>query len=96
MPRWTTKCSNWLADAPVGSYYSHMGRRNYSTVTTAKVVEAIDLAGESLGSVARATDTPVSDLRQLLNSERPITVGDLGRVGGFLRIRPSALVGGAA
>lgn len=49
-------------------------------------------AGATITSVSEATGIPAADLR----TPSGMTVDQLGYVGGFLRIHPSALIGAGA
>ena len=60
----------------------------------ANVAAAISSTGESVATVAEATDLTIADLNQRLEGRSPFTVRDLVRVGGFLHFQPSRFLEG--
>jgi len=72
-----------------------MERRFFAATPATQVAAAAARAGETVTSISEATGIPLSALTGADNSAE-LTVSDLGRVGGFLRVRPSELIRGAA
>lgn len=73
-----------------------MARRFQQETTADRVSAAMTRAGYSAVSVSEATGIPVDGLTDRLTGRVMFTVGDLGKVGGFLRLRPSLLIGADA
>ena len=68
-----------------------MHRRSATQTVGTNLSTAIDAAGQTVSSVALATDMPVSDLAQRLEGSAATSVAEALRVGGFLRMQPSAI-----
>lgn len=73
-----------------------MTRRTLAQVVGANVAAAIAASGETTSSVSEAIDIPLDDLDDRLSGSASFDVAELVTVGGFLRIRASSLLEGAA
>jgi hypothetical protein len=73
-----------------------MSRRNFTTDISESVSRAMNAAGATPASVAEATDIPITVLEERLNGVTPFQITELADVGGFLRIRLSALFEGVS
>jgi hypothetical protein len=69
-----------------------MARRTRLATTANPVADAIARAGATASSVSAATGIPEATL----STPMEMTVEQLGKVGGFLHVRPSELIGEAA
>ena len=67
-----------------------MERRTPNPNPAAVLAATISGAGETAASVSSATGIPLNDLSDYLSGASDISIDDLGKVGGFLHISPSA------
>lgn len=72
-----------------------MDRRALTETIARRVNSAAIEAGYTPVILAAATDTNESETRALLHGDRPATLADLVRIGGFLRIPAGHFVKGA-
>jgi hypothetical protein len=72
-----------------------MNRRAAADTVAQSISSAAATAGVTPEILASATDTDVSETRALLDGDRPATLTDLVRVGGFLRIPVGHFLEGA-
>lgn len=67
-----------------------MERRTPTPNPAAVLARTIRGAGETPASVSAATGIPLNDLSDYLQGKSDISIDNLGKVGGFLHISPSA------
>lgn len=71
-----------------------MNRRRAAEAVAANLRTAIESANQPINTVAQAADMTTTELSNRLQGREEITLGDLVRVGGFLRIPAHELMTG--
>lgn len=73
-----------------------MHRRTVTEKVAANISQAILSAGTDTSTLASAANMDAAELEARLNSEADLSVGELFRVGGALRVSARSLLKGAA
>ena len=71
-----------------------MARRSANEILGLAVQTLMASANVDTETLSKATDLPVAELDACLSGDMPFRLGDLAKVGGFLRFRVSELTEG--